>query len=226
MQQPVGEAGRRFQRVAEGVAEIEQHALAGFALVSGNDSRLAAAADGDGVLARRVAAGEQVLPVRLQPGKKRGVAEQPVFGDLRVAGTELALRQRVEQRGVGDDQDRLVEGADRDSCPARELMPVLPPTDELTCASRVVGTCTKSTPRRTQAAAKPARSPITPPPSARTRSPRSMRAATIASHTVWKLGIVLGALARRYLDRRAADAGGFERGFAQRRDAARPPSRR
>ena len=45
-------------------------------------------------------------------------------------------------------------------------MPVLPPTDESTCASSVVGTCTKSTPRRTADAAKPARSPITPPPSA------------------------------------------------------------
>ena len=28
-------------------------------------------------------------------------------------------------------------------------MPVLPPTEELTCASSVVGTCTKSMPRRT-----------------------------------------------------------------------------
>ena len=34
-------------------------------------------------------------------------------------------------------------------------MPVLPPTDESTCARSVVGTCTKSRPRRTQEAAKP-----------------------------------------------------------------------
>ena len=33
--------------------------------------------------------------------------------------------------------------------PWRELMPVLPPTEESTCASSVVGTCTKSRPRRT-----------------------------------------------------------------------------
>ena len=59
------------------------------------------------------AAGEDVLPVRLQPGEERGVAEQSVFGDLGIAGAEFALRQRVEQRGVGDHQDRLMEGADQ-----------------------------------------------------------------------------------------------------------------
>ena len=52
-------------------------------------------------------------------------------------------------------------------------MPVLPPTEESTWASSVVGICTKRMPRRTMLAAKPARSPITPPPSATTRSPRS-----------------------------------------------------
>ena len=44
--------------------------------------------------------------------------------------------------------------------------PVLPPTEASTCASSVVGTCTKATPRWKVAAAKPARSPMTPPPSA------------------------------------------------------------
>ena len=48
-------------------------------------------------------------------------------------------------------------------------MPVLPPTEESTCASSVVGICTKRMPRRTMLAAKPARSPITPPPSAITQ---------------------------------------------------------
>src|SRR5919198_204850 len=62
-------------------------------------------------------------------------------------------------------------------------MPVLPPTDESTCASRLVGTWMKSRPRRTLAAAKPARSPTTPPPSATTRSPRSILAAISASQT-------------------------------------------
>ena len=41
-----------------------------------------------------------------------------------------------------------MEGADQ-VLAVRELMPVLPPTEESTCASSVVGTCTKSIPRRT-----------------------------------------------------------------------------
>ena len=61
----------------------------------------------------------------------------------------------------------------RGSCRWRALMPVLPPTLESTCASSVVGICTKCMPRRVIAAAKPARSPTTPPPSATTTSPRS-----------------------------------------------------
>ena len=39
VQQPVGEAGGGFERVAEGVAEIEQRALAGLALVARDDRR-------------------------------------------------------------------------------------------------------------------------------------------------------------------------------------------
>ena len=48
----------------------------------------------------------------LQPGEERGIADQAVFRDLGIAGAEFARRQRVEQRGVGEDQARLVEGAD------------------------------------------------------------------------------------------------------------------
>ena len=117
MQQPVGEAGRSFKRVAEGVTEIKQHAIAGFALVAGNNRGLGSAAHRNGVLAcktsGRMGAGEQVAPVRVEPFEEIGVAEQSVFHHLGVAGAELALRQRVEQRGVGHHQDRLVECADQ-----------------------------------------------------------------------------------------------------------------
>jgi hypothetical protein len=68
--------------------------------------------------------------------------------------------------------------------PWRELIPVLPPTEESTCASKVVGTCTTSRPRRSSAAASPERSPTTPPPSATTTSLRSMRASSSRSQTV------------------------------------------
>ena len=58
----------------------------------------------------------------------------------------------------------------------------LPPTEESTWASRVVGICTKSTPRRMVAAAKPARSPTTPPPRATIPSVRVRPKSIIRSH--------------------------------------------
>ena len=106
-----------LERVAEGVAEIEQRAIAGLALVARDDGGLGAAAHRDGVFARQ--ASDDLPPANTSrqlassQAKKFGVAEQPVFGDLGVAGAEFALRQRVEQRGVGDHQDRLMEGADQ-----------------------------------------------------------------------------------------------------------------
>ena len=63
-------------------------------------------------------------------------------------------------------------------------MPVLPPTELSTWASRLVGICTKGMPRRTLAATKPARSPTTPPPRATIASPRSSRASSTRSQTV------------------------------------------
>ena len=113
MQQAVGESGRGLEGVAEGVAEIEQRALAGLALVARRRSpalprQLVAIA-----CSRAGAAGKDIAPIGLQPGEERGVAEQPVFRDLGVAGAELARRQRVEERGVGEHQDRLMERADQ-----------------------------------------------------------------------------------------------------------------
>ena len=73
MKQPVGETGSGFQRMAKGMSEIEQRAVAGLALVARHDRRLGAATGGDGVLARG-AAGEHVAMVGLEPGEKRGIA--------------------------------------------------------------------------------------------------------------------------------------------------------
>src|SRR6185437_1618495 len=112
MQQTPGETGAGFQRVAEGMAEIEQSALANLAFIPRHDAGFAAAADRDGLFARG-AAGEHFLPIGFQPGEKGRVAQESEFGDLGIAGAEFAFRQRIEQRGVGDDQDRLMEGADQ-----------------------------------------------------------------------------------------------------------------
>ena len=100
-------------------------------------------------------------------------------------------------------------------------MPVLPPTEESTCASSVVGICTKRMPRRTMLAAKPARSPITPPPSAITRSPRSRPISSRRSHSRASAGEALGRLAGRQDLGAGVAADGLQACFERRQVAAR-----
>jgi len=64
VKQAIGKAGRSLQRMAERVAEIEQRALAVFALVAGDDRGLGAAGGRNRVLTCR-AAGEDVGVVGL-----------------------------------------------------------------------------------------------------------------------------------------------------------------
>src|SRR5688572_6495897 len=75
--------------------------------------------------------------------------------------------------------------------PAALLIAVLPPTLESTCASSVVGSWMKPQPRLRIAAANPVRSPITPPPSASTWSPRSTSSASSQSVTRSRLAQLL-----------------------------------
>ena len=113
VEQAVGIAGGGFQRVAEGVAEIEQGAGAALlALVGGDDCGLAAAGDGDRLVALRPA-GDDGAPVLLQPGEECGVVDQAVFGHLGIAGAEDARAQRIEHARIGQHQARLVERADQ-----------------------------------------------------------------------------------------------------------------
>ncbi len=52
MQEPVGKAAGRLQCVTERVAEIKERAVAGFALVAGDDRGLCPTAYRDGLLTR------------------------------------------------------------------------------------------------------------------------------------------------------------------------------
>ena len=65
--------------------------------------------------------------------------------------------------------------APRRFLPSGRSTPVLPPMDESTCATSVVGTWIQGTPRRYVAARKPAGSPSAPPPIATSGSRRSTR---------------------------------------------------
>ena len=62
--------------MAKRVAEIEQRAVAGLALVARDDRRLGAAAGGDRVLARRTA-GKDIGMVGFQPGEESSSPSTP-----------------------------------------------------------------------------------------------------------------------------------------------------
>ena len=97
--------------MAEGVAEIEQRAVALLALVAHDEVGLRPAALRHRLVAL-AAAREDPAPVPLAPGEERRIVDQAVFCDLGIAGAHLARRQGVEKAGVGEDEARLVKGAD------------------------------------------------------------------------------------------------------------------
>ena len=68
------------------------------------------------ITARRSARGNQIADgaaLGFEPSKKLGVPDQAVFDDFGVAGEKLAVRQAGQGAGVGEDEPRLVEGADQ-----------------------------------------------------------------------------------------------------------------
>jgi hypothetical protein len=87
--------------VAEGVAEVQQRALAGLALVGGDHLGLVAAGALDGLRQRGAVAGQQRLHVLASSQSKEGrVADQPVLDHLGQPGGQLALRQGAQRVGV------------------------------------------------------------------------------------------------------------------------------
>ena len=73
---------------------------------------------GDGADARRRRRRRSPSRFASSQAKNVGVADQPVLRHLRIAGAELALRQRVERRRVGEHQRRLHGTRRRGSCRA------------------------------------------------------------------------------------------------------------
>ncbi len=112
MQQPAGISGRGFQRVSEGVAQVQKRALTLLGLVAADDGGLHRHRMGHRVLpCRRI--GSQPRRIRFEPGEEIRVPQQPVFRHLAIAGQKIARLQAVQQRDIGQDQRRLVEGADQ-----------------------------------------------------------------------------------------------------------------
>jgi hypothetical protein len=81
--QPFAVARGRFDRMAEGMAEVEQRRATRLALVLGDDLGLDLARAPDGMRERGRVAPQQLVGVRLDPVEERQVAYRAVLGDLR-----------------------------------------------------------------------------------------------------------------------------------------------
>ena len=90
---------------------------------------------------RRLVAGEQRRQARLDPGEERVVGDRAVLDDLGEAGDQLALGQRPRASTSATTASGWWK-APTMFLPDGWLTPVLPPTEESTWASSVVGTWT------------------------------------------------------------------------------------
>ena len=82
------------------------------------------------------------LQLASSQSKKAASPSKSILRHFGIAGAEFAVRQRVEQRRYRRRPGSAGGRRRSDSCRGCESMAVLPPTEELTCASSVVGTCT------------------------------------------------------------------------------------
>ncbi len=177
-------AALRLDRVAEGVAQVQQRAAVARPLLplvvadhgglerAGAQHRLRlgvpVVADHDGTI--RLAPGVQARhrrSARPSPPRRSRPASRAAAAWPSVAVSAITMR------GWWKAPSRFL--------PRPVLIPVLPPTPESTCASSVVGNCTNGSPRNAVAAANPARSPTTPPPRASTAVRRSAPVSSMRS---------------------------------------------
>ena len=106
-------AGLGFERVAEGVAEIQDAAQVAFALVAGDHLAFIRT---ESAMMRSTASGVRASTSSLcshQECEELGVADDAGLDDFVEAGAVLAVGQGVEHGRVDEDGERLVEAADQ-----------------------------------------------------------------------------------------------------------------
>ena len=113
MQQAVAVAGRGLQRVSEGMAKVQQGAVALLGFVALDDIGLHAHRMAHRRLTCAPVASRQRRTVRFEPCEIVRVAQQPVFDDLAIAGQKIARRHCVEHLDIGQHQTGLMERADQ-----------------------------------------------------------------------------------------------------------------
>ena len=111
--QPALVAADGLERVAEGVAQVQQRAAALLAFVLGDDGGLDLAAAPNRVGQRRGVEAPQVVDVALEPREERGVDDDAVLDDLGEPGSRARAAATMRSVPVSaKHRDRLVEGAD------------------------------------------------------------------------------------------------------------------
>ena len=84
------EAGDSFNRMADGVAKIQNHAQAGLTLVFADNFGLHAYGCGDDPVEQGGIAGENTLLLALHQAEQRAVADEAGLDTLEQAGAEFA----------------------------------------------------------------------------------------------------------------------------------------
>src|SRR5437763_1524907 len=103
----------RLESVADGVAEVEERARTGLALVAGDDARLETDRAFDQRNERLGVSGGGLFQIALAQIEEVAALEERTFDYLGKAAPALAQRERGEHVRVADDQPGLVESADQ-----------------------------------------------------------------------------------------------------------------
>lgn len=130
------------------VSKVEELALVGLAFVGNDHGALNVDIAGDYERHAGHVAVQQLKRERglLQLGEELGVGDHGVLDDFAAAVGELLGREGGKASHVSDD-NTCCQKAPARFLPAARSMAVLPPTDESTIASRLVGICTNLQPR-------------------------------------------------------------------------------
>ncbi len=102
--------------MGEGVAEVEEHAFAGFVFVAGDDGGFDADGGEDDALQEfRIAMGcgsEDGFAMTGEEREQGGIADEGALNTFEEAGAEFAWRESGERGGVGEDGARRMDAAE------------------------------------------------------------------------------------------------------------------
>jgi hypothetical protein len=104
--------GEGFEGVAEGVAEIEDFAKAGFALVSAYDAGLDLKRTRNKIREGRRITPQDRIEIFLEIGKELGIRDDAVLDDFGKAAAVLAFREGFKGSGINEDEAGGIKSAD------------------------------------------------------------------------------------------------------------------